>query len=117
MATNRKYAQGNKTLPNLTVTASSLSGDPMVIGQIPGVLVKNADTSNKSVMQTDGIFTLSVKGVDGVGNAAIALGAIIYYTAGDTPKLNAKTTGVRFGYALEAVTSGATSSIMVQIGY
>lgn len=117
MALNRAYAQTNTTLPNLPVLAGALSGDPMVVGQIPGVMMGNADANNTGVMQKDGIFNLSVKGINAGGNAAINPGDIIYFTVGDTPKLSAKNTGVRFGYALDAVASGATATIRVQLGY
>jgi hypothetical protein len=68
-------------------------------------------------VQTDGVFQLSVKGVDGGGNAAVAAGDILYYVDADTPKLSKKATGHRFGYALDAVLSGATTSIRVKVGY
>lgn len=117
MAKNRVYAQTNTTYPNLPVPASTLSGAPMVVGQIPGVMMADADAANTGVMQRDGIFNLSVKGIDGSGNIAVAIGDILYYTAGDTPKISKKATGVRYGYALGAVTSGATATIPVQVGY
>lgn len=117
MAKNRLYAQGNITYPNLPVPAASLSGAPMVVGQIPGVLTGDADAANTAVMQRDGIFSLSVKGIDQSGNSAVVIGDILYYTAGDTPKISKKNTGVRFGYALGAVNSAATATIPVQIGY
>jgi hypothetical protein len=47
----------------------------------------------------------------------VAVGDIIYYNAADVPKLNKKNTGVRFGYALEAVAAGATAIIAVKLGY
>lgn len=117
MALDRLYAQANKTLPNLTVTASAKSGDPMVIGQIPCVLLTDADSLNTAIVQADGIFNLSVKGVNSGGNNAVALGDILYYNSGATPKVNKDSGGVRFGYSLGAVGSGSTATIAVQIGY
>lgn len=117
MATNRVIAQASRRSQLIAVTAGLLSGAPFVFGKMPGVLLKDADASNKAVLQLDGIFSLSVKGIDGSGNLGIAVGDIIYYTAGDTPKLSVKATGVRFGYALEVVVSGATTTIKVQVGY
>jgi len=48
----------------------------------------------------------------------LAAGDILYYEAGQTPPINKDATnGVRFGYALAAVSSGATTTIAVKIGY
>ncbi len=72
--------------------------------------------------QTDGETTvdfgpadwdLSVKAVNDSGNSAIAVGDLIYYVDADTPKLSKKNSGYFFGYAQEAVISGATATINV----
>ena len=63
MAVNRVYAGKNVTLPYLKAKAQTasrttnfaLSGDPVVIGQIPGVALEDADTTTgKTVVQVDG---------------------------------------------------------------
>lgn len=114
MATNMIRDEGKI----LALAIASISaGDPVVKGQIPGVALTDTDGDGNVTVQTRGVFDLSVKGVDGSGNAAVAIGDILYYTAGDTPKLGKKTTGVRFGYALEAITSGSTDTIKVAVGY
>lgn len=121
MATNRLYAQGNRTLPPMGVTAQNktgsagLSGEPVVIGQIPGVLLSNADSLGNGVVQRDGIFSLSVKGENSGGNAAITLGAKLYFDSAKAV-LNGDTGKVFFGYALQGVSSGATATIPVQVG-
>jgi hypothetical protein len=48
-------------------------------------------------------------------NAAVSVGDILYYDSGVINKDSSN--GVRFGYALGAVESGATTSILVKIGY
>lgn len=118
MASNRRYAQGSKKTPKVAVTAGLTSGSPFVFGKLPGVLLGDADSDNKAVMQLDGIFALSVKSA-GASSAttAIAAGDILYYNSGATPKINFDTGGVRFGYAMEAVSAAASATIMVQIGY
>ena len=124
MAVNRLYAQNATTMPNLDVTpgagavgSAAKSGDPVVIGSIPGVLLGDAGSNGSGIIQRDGIFNLSVKGLNSGGSStAIAEGDILYFTAADTPPLSGKT-GVRFGYALKGVGSGATATIPVQIGY
>jgi predicted RecA/RadA family phage recombinase len=124
MATNRVFERGRQfeaDVSGVTGTGDSglvLSGDPIVIGQLPGVALTSEDADGMATIQTDGVFDLPVKG-ETTTNAAIAVGAIVYYDAAATPhKLNAdNTNGVRFGYALEAVSSGATATIRVKVGY
>jgi predicted RecA/RadA family phage recombinase len=114
MAINEIYEEADEIN---VVQAGRTSGDPMVFGQIPGVAETTSDTNNNVTMDTDGIFSVSVKGIDQSGNKAIAAGDILYYTAADTPPLSAKNTGVRWGYAMAAVTSGATATILAKVGY
>jgi predicted RecA/RadA family phage recombinase len=114
MAKNMKFTPGNQLQVAL---ASVTSGDPVVVGQLPAVALTSTDTAGNVTVKTDGVFALSVKGVDGSGNKAVAIGDIIYHVDADTPKLSVKSAGVRFGYALEAVTSGATKTIKVKLGY
>lgn len=109
MATN--YIQPGEVLD--VTLASVTSGDPVVVGQIPGVALTSTDGNGKVRMATGGVFDVSVKGVDGSGNSAVAIGDRIYYTSGDTPKLGKKTSGVPFGFALEAVASAGTDTINV----
>lgn len=118
MATNRKYEHGQALALVCSSPATPASGDPVLIGQIPGVALTDEDAAGKTSVQMDGVFDLSVKGEDAAGNAAVAVGDILYYEAGQTPPLNKDATnGVRFGYALEVVASGATATIMVKVGY
>lgn len=106
----------NKLFKGDTITAAvagKLSGDPVVVGQIPGVALTDTDADGKVVVDTRGVFDLSVKAVDGVGNSAVAVGDAIYYVETDTPKLSKKNTGVLFGWALKAIAAGATDTIQV----
>jgi predicted RecA/RadA family phage recombinase len=94
------------------------SGDPVLCGQIPGVALTPKDSNNKTTVALNGVFSLPVKGENNAGNSAVAAGDILYYEAGQTPPVNKDgTAGVRFGYALAAVASGATTTIPVKIGY
>jgi hypothetical protein len=54
-----------------------------------------------------------VKAVNDSGNSAVAVGDEIFYVDADTPKLSKKSSGYKFGIALEAVTSGETATINV----
>jgi predicted RecA/RadA family phage recombinase len=110
-----KHTPGNQLN---VVKASVVSGDPIVVGQLPGVALTSSETTTNNVtMKTDGVFNLPVKGIDGSGNSAVAIGDILYHTVADSPPVSKKATGVRFGYALEAVGSGLTATIKVKIGY
>lgn len=118
MAKNRVHETGDY-LRDVAATdpATPASGDPIVVGQLPGVALVNEFADGTAAIQTNGIFTLSVKGIDGGGNSAVAVGDLIYYVTADTPKLSKKATGVRFGYALDTVGSGLTATIRVKVGY
>ncbi len=97
--------------------AAPASGDPVLVGTIAGVALtregEGGNASTDTTIATEGVFNLSVKGVDGGGNSAVAVGDRIYYVTGDTPKLSKKTSGVLFGKALGAVTLGQTATIPV----
>jgi uncharacterized protein DUF2190 len=111
MAANRTRIAGKRL--NLTLSdGGAASGDPARVGQMTGV-VEAASVSSKAVLVREGVYNLSVKGVDGSGNAAVALGDVLYYVDADTPKISKKTAGYKIGYALAAVTSGATATIEV----
>lgn len=101
----------------LPVASGVVSGDPVMVGFMPGVAMqtRGTDTSGEATVKMRGAHDLSVKGVNEAGNVAIGIGDPIFYTVGDTPKLNVKPTGKFFGYALEAIDSGATSTIRVRI--
>ena len=118
MAKNMHY-QWTRSRPLVcTAPTTPASGDPVVCGQIPGVALVAEDANGVTTVALDGAFNLSVKGEGAGGNSAVAVGDILYYEAGQTPPVNKDATnGVRFGYALAAVTSGATATIPVEIGY
>lgn len=117
MAKNRVYRRGEELSLVCTDPATPNSGDPVLFGQVPGVALTTEDANGNTSVALEGVFNLSVKGVDGSGNAAVAAGDILYYVSGDTPVLSKKATGVRFGYAMAAVSSGATATIAVKLGY
>lgn len=118
MATNIVHEDGDQIYLAVTQPATPVSGDPVLVGQLPGVALTDEQADGKTTIKTDGTAKLSVKGETTV-NAAIAAGDIVYYDSAATPhKINADSTnGVRYGYALEAVASGATTTILVKIGY
>lgn len=121
MAKNQAFRDGRFLALAATDPATPASGDPVLVGQIPGVaLTDEGDGGNAATttsVDTAGVYNLSVKGVDQSGDSAVAVGDIIYYVTADTPKLSKKNTGVRFGYALGTVGSSQTDTIAVKVGY
>lgn len=122
MALNLVEPDGKILVAVASAPATPASGDPVMIGQIPGVALTaeggGGNISTETTIATCGIFALSVKGENAAGNSAVALGDILYYEAGQTPPINKDSTnGIRFGYALGTVTSGSTATINVRVGY
>jgi len=118
MATNF-IKPGDRHHGAFTAPATPTSGDPGLVGQIPAVALTDegagGNDSGEVTYAMEGIFDCPVTGADDAGNAAIAVGDIIYY---DSTALNVDAAnGVRWGYALEVVASGATTTIKVKVGY
>lgn len=98
--------------------ATPSSGDPVRVGEMTGIaLTDEGDGGNAAtdttVLLGGFVAAFSVKGVDGAGNSAVAVGDKLYYVDADTPPISKKNTGRFFGYAAEAVASGATGTIDV----
>lgn len=122
MATNQVFVPGNRLSLAATQPATPASGDPVLVGMIPGIaLVDEGDGGNATgftTIQTDGVWDLLVEAKTGGGNSAVAVGDILYYDSAETIKINKDVTnGVRYGYALETVTSGSSGVIRVKVGY
>ena len=102
----------------LAVPSGVKSGNPVLIGAtLVGVAQTDRDSAGYATVQIrpGTIWNLSVKGVDGGGNSAVAIGDKLYITLADTPPISKKTSGVLFGKALGAVTGGATATIPVEL--
>ena len=120
MATNRKLPDARYIY--LTVGSGVESGDKVLVGDIPGVALTDADSSDKATVDTGGGYELSVTASDTTGsNSAISEGQALYWDDGSgsldagtlTPD---NTNGTFFGYALEAVSGGTTADITVKVG-
>lgn len=119
MAKNRRRAFGRFLKLNVSASNGSgtgnlnLSGDPCAVGFIAGVCLTDEDADGFSTVDRYGVYELSVKGEDDMGNSAVAVGDKLFWD--DTPGLVCKdqVNGVFIGWALEAVTSGATTAIDV----
>jgi predicted RecA/RadA family phage recombinase len=117
MAKNQVYNDGNQFSAVCSQPATPVSGDPVLVGQIPGVALIAEETDGTTTIKTNGVYNLSVLAHNGTTGTGVTVGAIVYYDTAATPKLNVNSAGVRFGYALAAVGSGATATIPVKIGY
>lgn len=116
MARNTRYDDGWDL--EVPVASGTVSGDPVVVGQLPGVAQTDRDSDGDAAVTFKGVHMLEVEAVNNAGNSAVAVGDIIYYEAGETPPLNKDSVaGVRFGYALGTVTAGETAEIAVKVGY
>jgi len=125
----RAYSPEKARAAVCTQPATPVSGDPVLVGQMPGVALTNEETAvpnlsgnavGECTVAHDGTWALPVKGVDGGGNSVVARGDILYYVAGDTPPLSKKATGVRYGYydGSATIAGGATNTTAeVVVGY
>lgn len=115
MALNRVREEADAL--SLPVPDGTVSGDPLVLGALPCVATtdKGAWTAGEASVDCDGSYLFDVKGdVDGTPTA-IAVGDIVYLAADGVISVDADEK--RFGYALQAVQSGATTEIEVKVGY
>ena len=121
MATNEVFDKADTLYE--AVPSGTVSGDPVCVGQIPGVALIDRDADGKATITRRGAHLLSVAAIDNSGtagadaNVAVAVGDILYFAIGDTPKLSKRNDGIRYGYADQAITSGATATIRVILGY
>jgi len=118
MAKNCKIMWTKSRAVVCSAPTTPASGDPVICGQIPGVALAAEDAAGLTTIALNGVFTLSVKG-ETTTDAAVAVGDILYYDTAATPhKINKDSSnGVRFGYAREAVGSGVTAPVEVEVGY
>lgn len=114
MATNTEFMWTESLALAVSHPSAPESGGAVVCGQIPGVALIDEDTDGLTTVALNGVFRLPVKG-ETTTNAAVAVGDILYYDSGVVNR--DASNGVRFGYALDPVDSGATTTIRVKIGY
>lgn len=113
----RNFVQEGRRL-ELNVGTGKKSGDPITVGEIVGVCVTDADANGDAVVDTMGVYLLTVvaQNYDSTNavyvNEAISVGDPLY---DDNGTLNKNSAGVLFGYALEPVAAGATATIKVKL--
>lgn len=116
MATNIRYSREADVVLKLAVPNGTKSGEVVAIGSAPliGVAMTDADDNDNASVWLPGIslvLELPVVGEDGSGNSAVAIGDSLYLDGTDYNKDS--TNGDHIGYALGAVSSGATDNILV----
>lgn len=117
MATNQVFEPVG-SLGDMPVADGTSSGDALLLfGEIPAVALTdegdggNADNHATVAIAPLWVFDIPVAGADGAGNAAVAIGDRVYV---DGAAVNADVAnGDFYGWALEAVASGATTTIRV----
>lgn len=109
MAKNERFDNGyHITVP---VPAGVDSGEPVVVGELVGVALISRDADGECVIDTRGVYDLTVTGAIDFGDpvyAVVAGGLVTSLTA-------TATDNVRFGIALK--TQAATGTVPVRIGY
>lgn len=118
MALNQVYDHGDQFAVVCSAPATPASGDPVIVGQIPGVALIAEGADGLTTVKFNGVYEFLAKG-ETTTDAALSVGDIVYYDSAATPhKINKDSSnGVRFGYALDALASGASGTIRVKIGY
>lgn len=118
MAKNRVYEKAHEI--SLPVPEGTKSGDPLVIGDLPCVALidrrpeSSRELALQATVQTDGGYKFPVEGKKKGGNQKIEPGQKVFLLAGKLSANNEE--GKFFGYALEEVASGATTSVVVKVG-
>lgn len=120
MATNIVFEDGDQLRVNVSgVTGSGTAGvikagDPGVLVDLPFVALTDEDADGFATVKFNGVADLLV---DAEGGNVVP-GTLLYFDAADANKINDASSGnKRFGYSLGSVTSGATGTISVKIGY
>lgn len=116
MATNIVREEGNQLAVTVSHPTTPTSGSPVRWGVKAGIALIDEDAADgKTTVKFNGTALISVRGIDGSGNSAVAAGDALYYTDADTPPVSKKATGVLIGHAMGAVASAGTATIEVRL--
>jgi hypothetical protein len=110
-----QHAQINMTL---AVPANTVAGDVVQIEEMVVYVQTDRDAAGNAqvTIPCRHVQVVEVYGRSDGADAAVAVGNILYFDAGDG-QINIDTTnGIQFGYALEAVGSGLNVEIEVGFG-
>lgn len=109
-------SEGEKITIVCTHPETPEAGGPVRIGELCGVAQSAEAADGTTVVMLRGVVDISVKGVDGDGNSAVAVGDKLFYVDADSPPVSKKDSGRFFGHALETVSAGGTDTINVLLG-
>lgn len=120
MATNAAFHKGDRLSVTCSHPTTPAAGLPCRLGNMVGVAVTDERSDGTTTVAFDGVWDISVKGVDAAGNSAVAAGDALFYVDADvddgTGFLSKDDTASRFaGFALGAVSSAATTTIPVKL--
>lgn len=103
---------------SMPVAAGTVKGDIVVNDQMVGYAQTTRDSDGNASVYIPGYFaeTLLVYGRTDGANSAVAIGNLLYADVADGQVNKDVTNGVVFGYALGAVTSGSSATILVAFG-
>ena len=111
----KNYVSDGKIInAEIDYPASPVVNDPVLVGKIPGVAVTGLDDDDEMRVATKGVFEVEVVGFNGTTDAAVTLGARLYYDTGDEA-INVNSSETLFGKALGAVGAGDTDTIPVML--
>lgn len=114
MATN--FGQQGKVLQGTNGSGADIaSGQPILLGDagLHGICLEDIANAGTGSVQVEGVFNYPVKGHNGTTSAAIAVYDKVYYTAAAAFFDSDATSTTLVGYALTAVSSGATTTVPV----
>lgn len=106
MATNMIY----KNADNLWLNVGDVdieSGDPVVVGNITGVALIDADAAGYATIRREGVFELPVTGT-------FTIGAPVYIIPSTRVLTNTSAGNVLFGYALEATSGDEVIKVLLK---
>lgn len=107
MATNEVFDKAENL--NLPVNSGVVSGNPVIVGMIPGVALTSRDSAGKAMVATSGAYKVSVTG------AIASVGLPVYITSATGALVVAPGAGIQlFGHALETKGAGA-GTILVRL--
>lgn len=119
MALNQVYNDGvqfDVLASDVSAPADPTSGDPVVINQLPAVALTDpftaGDGTSRITVKTNGVYEIEVD----ANNGAVEVGHRLHIN-GSTGVVSNTTGTPEFGYALEAIDSGATATIPVKLGF
>jgi predicted RecA/RadA family phage recombinase len=98
---------------SVPVPEGTKSGDPVIIGVLPGVAVIDRQANGKATVKfSTGSYRMTVIGKKEAEEKQIKVGEKVFLKEG---KLSADTGGTLWGYVMEEVAKGKTAEVEVKL--